>query len=62
MKRILITSLLFSIVLVIICLNPISRIYIADYLEKVSLFLFRIVSYEELNKCYEKRDNYQLIE
>ena len=62
MKRILITSVLFLIVLVFICFIPISRVYIADYLEKLSLFLFRIVDDEDLNEWYEKSDNYQLIE
>ena len=40
----------------------ISRIYIADYLEKISLFLFETVSEEDLNKWYEKRDKYELLE
>ena len=47
---------------IFVCLNPISRIYIADYLEKISLFLFRRVSDEDLNKWYEKRDKYELLE
>ena len=34
--------LLGSIFVVFICFNPISRIYIADYLEKISLFLFSL--------------------
>jgi len=47
--------LLGSIFVVFICFNPISRIYIADYLEKISLFLFKTVSEEDLNKWYEKK-------
>jgi hypothetical protein len=31
-------------------------------LEKISLFLFRTVSDEDLNKWYEKRDNNELLE
>ena len=54
--------LLGSIFVVFICFNPISRIYIADYLEKISLFLFKTVSDEDLNKWYEKRDKYELLE
>jgi hypothetical protein len=54
--------LLGSIFVVFICFNPISRIYIADYLEKISLFLFKTVSEEDLNKWYEKRDKYELLE
>ena len=48
--------------IIFVSLNPISRIYIADYLEKISLFLFRTFSDEDLNKWYEKRDKYELIE
>ncbi len=54
--------LLGSIFVVFICFNPISRIYIADYLEKISLFLFKTVSEEDLNKWYEKRDKYELLD
>ena len=54
--------LLGSIFVVFICFKPISRIYIADYLEKISLFLFKTVSEEDLNKWYEKRDKYELLE
>ena len=54
--------LLGSIFVVFICFNPISRIYIADYLEKISLFLFKTVSEEDLNNWYEKRDKYELLE
>ena len=54
--------LLGSIFVVFICFNPISRIYIADYLEKISLFLFKTVSDEDLNKWYEKKDKYELLE
>ena len=42
-------------------LKPISRIYVTDYLEKIS-FLFRTVSDEDLNELYEKRDKYKLLE
>ena len=63
MKRLLIAELLLvSITIVFISLNPISRIYIADYLEKISLFLFKTVSDEDLNEWYEKRDKYELLE
>ena len=48
--------------LIFIPFNPISRIYIANYLEKLSLFLFKTVSEEDLNKLYEKRDKYELLE
>ncbi|WP_288235606.1 hypothetical protein [uncultured Prochlorococcus sp.] len=54
--------LLGSIFVVFICFNPISRIYIADYLEKISTFLFRTVGEEDLNEWYEKRDKYELLE
>ena len=63
MKRILLAVLLlFFITIIYGSLKPISRIYIADYLEKISLFLFRTVSEEDLNKWYEKRDRYKLLE
>ena len=63
MKRILLAELLLVLITIIfVSLNPISRIYIADYLKKISLFLFRRVSDEDLNKWYEKRDKYELLE
>ncbi len=54
--------MLVLITLIFVSLNLISRIYITDYLEKISLFLFRTVSDEDLNKWYEKRDNNELLE
>ena len=63
MKRLLFGELLLVLVtIVFIYLKPISRIYVADYLEKISLFLFRTVSDEELNEWYERRDKYKLLE
>ena len=63
MKRLLFGEfLLVLITIVFIYLKPISRIYVADYLEKISLFLFRTVSDEELNEWYERRDKYKLLE
>ena len=63
MKRLLFGEfLLVLITMVFIYLKPISRIYVADYLEKISLFLFRTVSNEDLNEWYEKRDKYKLLE
>ena len=63
MKRILLAELLLVLIIIIfVSLNPISRIYIADYLEKISLFLFRTVSDEDLNKWYEKKDKYELLQ
>ncbi len=63
MKRLLLVELLFVLITVIfVSLNPISRIYIADYLEKISLFFFRTISDEDLDKWYEKRDKYELLE
>ncbi len=63
MKRLLLAELLVVLITIIfVSLNPISRIYIADYLEKISLFLFRTVSDEDLNKWYEKKDKYELLE
>ena len=63
MKRLLFRELLLVLItLVFIYLKPISRIYVADYLEKISLFLFRTVSDEELNEWYERRDKYKLLE
>ena len=63
MKRLLLVELLLVLITIaLISLNPISRVYIANYLEKISLFLFRTVSDEDLNKWYEKRDKYKLLE
>tara|TARA_Y100001968_G_C19304262_1_gene690755 strand:+ start:504 stop:716 length:213 start_codon:yes stop_codon:yes gene_type:complete len=63
MKRLLLAELLLVLITIIfVSLNPISRIYIADYLEKISLFLFRTVSDEDLNKWDERRDKYELLE
>jgi len=63
MKRLLFGELLIVLItIVFIYLKPISRIYVADYLEKISLFLFRTVSDEELNEWYERRDKYKLLE
>ena len=63
MKRILLVELLLVLITIIyVSLNPISRIYVADYLEKISLFLFRTVSDEDLNKWYEKREKNELLE
>ena len=63
MKRLLFGELLLVLVtIVFIYLKPISRIYVADYLEKISLFLFRTVSDEDLNEWYERRDKYKLLE
>ena len=59
MKRLLFGELLLVLItIVFIYLKPISRIYVADYLEKISLFLFRTVSDEDLNEWYERRDKY----
>ena len=63
MKRLLFGELLLVLItIVFIYLKPISRIYVADYLEKISLFLFRTVSDEDLNEWYEKRDKNKLFE
>ena len=63
MKRLLLTELLLVLITIIfVSIIPISRIYIADYLEKISLFLFRTVSDEDINKWYEKRDKHELLE
>ena len=63
MKNLLLAELLIvSITIVFISLNPISRIFIADYLEKISLFLIRTVNDEDLNEWYEKRHNNELLE
>ena len=63
MKRLLFGELLLVLVIIVfIYLKPISRIYVADYLEKISLFLFRTVSNEDLNEWYERRDKYKLLE
>ena len=63
MKRLLLAELLLVLITIIfVSLNPISRIYIANYLEKISFFLFRTVSDEDLNKWYETRDKNELLE
>ena len=63
MKRLLLAELLLVLITIIfVSLNPISRIYIANYLEKISFFLFRTVSDEDLNKWYEKKDKYKLLQ
>ena len=63
MKRLLFGELLLVLItIVFIYLKPISRIYVADYLEKISLFLFRTVSDEDLNEWYERRDKNKLLE
>ena len=63
MKRLLFGELLLVLItIVFIYLKPISRIYVADYLEKISLFLFRTVSDEDLNEWYQRRDKYKLLE
>ena len=63
MKRLLFGELLLVLITVIfIYLKPISRIYVADYLEKISLFLFRSVSDQDLNEWYERRDKNKLLE
>ena len=63
MKRLLLAELLLVLITIIfVSLNPISRIYIANYLEKISFFLFRTVSDEDLNKWYETSDKNKLLE
>ena len=63
MKRLLFGELLLVLItIVFIYLKPISRIYVAEYLEKISLFLFRTVSDKDLNEWYEKRDKNKLLE
>ena len=63
MKRLLLAELLLALITIIfVFLNPVSRIYIADYLEKISIFLFRTVNDEDLNRWYEKRDKFELLE
>ena len=63
MKRLLFGELLLVLItIVFIYLKHISRIYVADYLENISLFLFRTVSDEDLNEWYERRDKYKLLE
>jgi len=63
MKRLLFGELLLVLItIVFIYIKPISRIYVAEYLEKISLFLFRTVSDKDLNEWYEKRDNYKLLQ
>ena len=58
MKSLLLAEhLLVFITINFVSLKPISIIYIADYLEKISLFLFRTVSDQDLNKWYEKEIN-----
>ena len=59
MKRLLFGELLLVLItIVFIYIKPISRIYVAEYLEKISLFLFRTVSDKDLNEWDEKRDKY----
>ena len=61
MKRLLLAELLLVLITIIfVSLKPVSRIYIADYLEKISFFFIRAVSDEDLNKWYEKRENIYL--
>ena len=63
MKRLLLAELLLVLITIIfVSLNPISRIYIADYLEKISFFLFRTINDEDLNRWYEKKDKYELLQ
>ena len=63
MKRLLFVELLLVLItIVFIYLKPISRIYVAECLEKISLFLFRTVSDKDLNEWYEKRDKYKLLQ
>ena len=63
MKRLLLAELLLVLITIIfVSLNLISGIYIANYLEKIYLFLFRTVSDEDLNKWYEKKDKYELLQ
>ena len=57
MRRLLLGELfLVLITLVFIYLNPIYRIYVADYFEKISLLLLRTVNGEDLN-CMRKDIN-----
>ena len=63
MKRFLLAELLLVLIIIIfVSLNSISRIYIANYLGKISLFLFRTISDEDLNKWYVKKDKYELLQ
>ena len=63
MKRLLFGELLLVLItIVFIYLKPISRIYVADYLEKISLFLFRTVSDEDLDEWSGRSDKYKLLE
>ena len=63
MKRLLFGELLLVLItIVFIYLKPISRIYVADYLDKISLCLFRTVSDEDLNEWYKRRDKYKLLQ
>ncbi len=58
MKSFLLAELLLVLItLIFVSLKPISRIYIADYLEKISLFLFKTISEKDLNDWYEKEIN-----
>ena len=62
-KRSLLAELLLVLIIIIfVSLNLLSGIYIANYLEKIYLFLFRTVSDEDLNKWYEKKDKYELLQ
>ena len=54
--------MLVLISIIFISLNSISRIFIADYLEKISLFLFKTGSDKDLNNWDEKRDKYELLD
>ena len=63
MKRLIFGELLLVLIsIVFIYLKPISRIYVADYLGKISLLLFGTVSDEDLNEWHERRDKYKLLE
>ena len=63
MKRLLFGELLLDLItIVFIYLKPISRIYVADYLGKISLLLFGTVSDEDLNEWHERRDKYKLLQ
>ena len=61
MKSLLYAELLLVLITIIFA-SIISRIYIADHLEKISLFLFRTVSDEDLNKWYKKKNKYELLQ
>ena len=63
MKILLFGELMFVLITnVFICLKPVSRIYVADYLEKISLFLLRTVSDEDLNDWNQKKEKYKLLQ